>query len=152
RHHNGVTSVAFKPDGSAVISSSHDHSVKCTSIASGQEEWTAVGSSDQVNSVALSLNGSLLVTGSSDGRFAAGLRKAGAEGTGAGAVRLWNARAGRLLRRLGDPADQILAVAISPDGQRVAAGGGGAGGKGVVQLWNAESGTLVWSARDHASE
>ena len=105
-----------------------------------------------MNSVALSEDGSLLATGSSDGRFALGVRKAGAKGIGPGAVRLWDARTGRLLRRLGDPADQIMAVALSPDGRRVAAGGGSPDGKGVVHVWDAATGTPVWSAADHAAE
>ena len=151
-HHYGVTSVAFAPDGAAIISGSHDHTVKRTSLATGREEWQAPGSFEQVNSVALSEDGSLLATGSSDGRFALGVRQAGAKGIGPGAVRLWDARTGRLLRRLGDPADQIMAVALSPDGQRVAAGGGSPDGKGVVRVWNAASGTPVWSVGDHAAE
>jgi WD40 repeat protein len=151
-HHSGVTSVAFAPDGAAIISGSHDHTVKRTSLATGLVEWHAPGSFEQVNSVALSEDGSLLATGSSDGRFALGVRKAGAEGIGPGAVRLWDAQTGRLLRRLSDPADQIMAVALSPDGRRVAAGGGSPYGKGVVHVWDAASGTPVWSVGDHAAE
>ena len=151
-HHHDVTSVAFTPDGAAVISGSHDQTVKRTSLATGKEEWHAPGYFEQVNSVALSEDGSLLATGSSDGRFALGVLKAGAKGIGPGAVRLWDARTGRLLRRLGDPAEQIMAVALSPDGRRVAAGGGSPDGKGVVRVWDAASGTPVWSAADHAAE
>src|SRR5262249_45838824 len=58
----------------------------------------------------------------------------------------------RLLCRLGVPADQIMAVALSPDGLRVAAGGGSPDGKGVVHFWNAPSGTPAWSREDHAAE
>jgi WD40 repeat protein len=151
-HHYGVTSVAFTPDGAAIISGSHDHTVKRISLATNREEWEAPGSFEQVNSVALSENRLLLATGSSDGRFALGVRKAGAEGIGPGAVRLWDARTGRLLRRLGDQADQIMAVALSPDGQRVAAGGGSSDGKGVVHVWSAAGRAPHWSARDHAAE
>jgi WD40 repeat protein len=151
-HHDGVTSVAFSPDGAAIISGSHDQTVRRISLATGREEWQAPGSFEQVNSVALSADGSLLATGSSDGRFALGVRKAEAKGIGPGAVRLWDARTGRLLHRVGDPADQMMAVALSPDGQRVAAGGGRPDGKGVVHVWNAVSGTPVWSVADHAAE
>ena len=151
-HHYGVTSVAFTPDGAAIISGSHDHTVKRTSLATGRDEWHAPGSFEQVNSVALSEDGSLLATGSSDGRFALGVRKAGTKGIGPGAVRLWDARTGRLIRRLGDPADQIMAVALSPSGQVVIAGGGSPGGKGVVSVWNAATGAPLWSVGDHAAE
>jgi WD40 repeat protein len=151
-HDDGVTSVAFTPDGAAIISGGHDQTVKRTSLATGQEEWHAPGYFEQVNSVALSTDGSLLASGSSDGRVAAGKRKAGDAGIGIGAVRLWDARTGRLFRRIGDPADQIMAVSLSPDGQRVAAGGESPDGKGIVHVWNAESGTPVWSMADHAAE
>ena len=151
-HHYDVTSVAFTPDGAAIISGSHDHTVKRIRLATNREEWEAPGSFEQVNSVALSENRLLLATGSSDGRFAVGERKAGAKGIGPGAVRLWDARTGRLLRRLGDPADQIMAVAISSDGKRVAAGGGRPDGKGVVHVRRAAGGTPLSSARDHAAE
>jgi WD40 repeat protein len=151
-HHYGVTSVAFVPDGAAIVSGGHDHTVQRTSLATGKEEWRAPGLFEQVNSVALSADGSLLVTGSSDGRFALGVRKAGAVGIGPGAVRLWDARTGRWLRRLGDPADQIMAVALSPDGRHVAAGGASPDGKGIVHVWDLASGTPVWSAREHAAE
>jgi WD40 repeat protein len=45
-----------------------------------------------------------------------------------------------------------MAVALSPDGRRVAAGGGSPDGKGVIGVWDAASGTLVWSAGDPAAE
>src|SRR5262249_50099032 len=150
-HHHGVRSVAFTPDGAAILSGSDAHTVRRTSVATGREEWQAPGSFEQVNAVALSADGSLLATGSSDGRFALGTRKAGADGIGPGAGRLWAARTGPVVRRLGAPAAQILAVALSPDGRRVAAGGCH-DGRGVVRVWDAASGSPVWSATDHAAE
>jgi WD40 repeat protein len=151
-HAFAVTSVAFTKDGSAVISGSHDHTVKRTSLATGRTEWQAPGYFELVNSVALSKDRALLATGSSDGRYANGVLEAGARCLGPGAVRLWDARTGRMLRRLGDPAEQVLAVALSPDGRRVAGGGGNPGGAGVVRLWDTASGTEVWSREDHKAE
>src|SRR5262249_10252713 len=42
-HDFDVTSVAFTKDGSAVLSGSHDQTVKRTSLATGQTEWQAPG-------------------------------------------------------------------------------------------------------------
>jgi WD40 repeat protein len=151
-HDFAVTSVAFTKVGSAIISGSHDHTVKRTNLATGQTEWQAPGYIEQVNAVALSKDARLLATGSSDGRYAHGVLKAGARVHGPGAVRLWDARTGRLLRRLGDPAEQIMAVALSPDGRLVASGGGRIGGSGIVRLWDTATGTPVWSADDHGAE
>ena len=151
-HDFAVTSVAFTKGGSAVISGSHDHTVKRTSLATGQTEWQAPGYFEQVNSVALSKDAALLATGSSDGRFAHRVLKADAKCLGPGAVRLWDARTGRLLRRLGDRAEQVMAVALSPDGRHVAAGGGSASGSGVARVWDTATGTAVWSTDDHKAE
>src|SRR5439155_21737032 len=147
-----VTYVAFTRDGSAVISGSHDHTTRRTSLATSQPEWQAPGYFEQVNSVALSKDGALLATGSSDGRYAVRVLEAGAKGLAPGAVRLWDARTGRLLRRLGDPAEQVMAVALSPDGRRVASGGASARGSGFVRLWDTAIGMAVWSSYDHTAQ
>jgi RNA polymerase sigma factor (sigma-70 family) len=151
-HDFAVTSVAFTKGGGAIISGSHDHTVKRTSLATGKTEWQAPGYFEHVNSVALSKDAALLATGSSDGRYAHGVLKAGAKCLSPGAVRLWDARTGRLLRRLGDPAEQVLAVALSPDGRHVAGGGGSATGSGVVRVWDTATGKPVWSMDDHKTE
>ena len=151
-HDADVTSVAFTPDGAALVSGSHDHTVKYTQLAGGQVRWRSPGYFEQVNSVALSNDGSLLVTGSSDGRFARGWLAAGAKQMGPGAVRIWDARTGHLLRRLGDPGEQVMAVAISPDGRTVAAGSGIEGGKGSTHIWDTASGKALWSSNDSEGE
>ena len=139
-------------DGSAVISGSHDHTVKRTSLATGQTEWQTPGYYEQVNAVALSNNGALLATGSSDGRYAGRVLKTGDKRLAPGATRLWGARTGHLLRQLGDPAEQIMAVALSPDGRRLASGGAGASGSGVIRVWDTTTGKPVWSTDDHKAE
>jgi RNA polymerase sigma factor (sigma-70 family) len=151
-HTSAVTAVAFTKGGTAVLSGSHDRTVKRTSLASGETEWQAPGYFEHVNSVALSKDAALLATGSGDGRYAHRVLKAGARGLAPGAVRLWDARTGRLLRRLGDPAEQVMAVALSPDGRQVAGGGAGAAGPGVVRVWDTATGRPVWSAEDHTAE
>jgi WD40 repeat protein len=151
-HDFAVTSVAFAKDGSAILSGSHDHTVKRTSLVTGQTEWQAPGYFEQVNSVALSKDAALLATGSSDGRFAHRVLKADAKCLGPGAVRLWDARTGRLLRRLGDPDEKVMAVALSPAGRHVAGGGGSTGGSGVVHVWDTAAGMVIWSADDHKAE
>jgi WD40 repeat protein len=152
RHDFDVTSVAFTPDCAAVISGSHDHTVQRIALATGQTDWRAPGYYEQVNSVAISRDGTLLVTGSSDGRYAVRVLKAGARELAPGAVRLWDARNGRLLRRLGAPREQIMAVGVSPEGRQVAGGGTTITGGGVVSAWDAATGARAWSHADHDAE
>ncbi len=45
-----------------------------------------------------------------------------------------------------------MAVALSPDGRRVASAGAGASGSGAVHLWDVATGESVWSAVDHTAE
>ncbi len=151
-HDATITSVAFTPDAAAALTASHDQTVKRTDLATGKVQWQAPGYFEQVNSVALTPDASLLVTGSSDHRFAIGRLAAGAREIGPGAVRLWDLRKGRMLRRLGDPADQVMAVAVSSDGRQAAAGVGIAGGKGGVRVWDVQSGAAAWSTNDLAAE
>jgi RNA polymerase sigma factor (sigma-70 family) len=151
-HDLPVTSVAFTKGGSAVISSSHDRTVKRTNLETGQTEWQTTGYFEQVNSVALSKDATLLATGSSDGRYAHRVLKADAKCISPGAVRLWDARTGRLLRRLGDPTEQIMAVALSSDGKQIVAGGAGTSGSGVLHVWDTATGESLWSVEDHKEE
>ncbi len=151
-HDAGVTDLAFTPDGAALLTTSHDQTVKRTNLATGKTEWTAPGYFEQVNSVALSADGGLLVTGCGDLRFVRQKIAAAAREIGPGAVRVWDARRGRLLRRLGDPAEQVMAVAISPDRTRLASGAATATGGGAVNVWDERSGKLLWSTKEHDRE
>jgi WD40 repeat protein len=149
-HDRAVTAVAFSTDGAAIVSGSHDRKVKRVSLA-GKTDWHVPGYWEQVNSVAISRDGSLIATGSSDLRFADGMRNTKTTELGPGAVRIWDARRGRLLRRMGDPGEQIMAVAIAPDGRRVASGGA-RGSSHAVRLWNAETGAQIWAQNDHTAD
>jgi WD40 repeat protein len=140
------------PDSTAIVSASHDQTVRRTNVATGKLEWRAPGYFEQVHSVALSDDASLLVTGSGDHRFARARLHPGAQQIGPGAVRLWDAKSGRMLRRLGDPAEQVMAVAISADGRQIAVGGALAVGAGSVHVWDAATGKRVWSSSDHTKE
>jgi WD40 repeat protein len=152
RHDADVTSVTFAPDGSSVFSASHDQTVQRTHLTTAKTEWHAPGYFEQVNSVALSDDGALLVTGSSDQRFARGRVKAGAAELSPGAARLWDARTGHMLRFLRSSADQFMAVAISSDGRLVAAAGSTKRGQGVASVWDGATGELIWSASEYPQE
>jgi WD40 repeat protein len=147
-----VTSLVFAPDGMAVVIGSHDRTVRRVTVPAAENVWRSSGYWERVNSVAISPDGRFVATGSGDIRFAERKLKAGARGLGPGAVRVWDSQTGRLLRRLGDPAQQVMAVAFSPDSRRVASAGASASGRGAIHLWDVATGAPAWSADDHSTE
>jgi WD40 repeat protein len=151
-HDGFVTSVEFSKDGASVFSASHDHTVQRVRLSDGAMLWRLPGNWEQVSSIALSQDASLLATGSGDVRFARGTFKADAKALCPGSVRLWDARTGRLLRRLGDPNEQVLAVTLTSDGRLAASGGVKRDGAGIVHLWDSASGKALWSMNDHQAE
>ncbi|NEQ96953.1 MAG: protein kinase [Cyanothece sp. SIO2G6] len=88
------------------------------------------GHTGSVNSLALSLDGQTLVSGSNDRT-----------------VRIWNLMTGEKQRQLVGHRDRIHAVALSPNGQTIASGGGDA----VIKLWAVESGEAIAPLTGHAS-
>ena len=58
-----VTSVAFSPDGTRLVSGSDDKTVKHWDVSSGQLIRTLEGHSDRVKSVAFSPDGSRVLSG-----------------------------------------------------------------------------------------
>ena len=60
-----VTSVAFSPDGSRIVSGSNDVTIRLWDVSTGQQIGEPLtGHSSYVNSVAFSPDGSLIVSGS----------------------------------------------------------------------------------------
>ena len=66
-HGDGVTSVAFSPDGKRLASCSTDKTIKLWDVATGQETLTLKGHYSMVMSVAYSREGQRLASGSFDG-------------------------------------------------------------------------------------
>ncbi|QKV97688.1 hypothetical protein HUT19_33185 [Streptomyces sp. NA02950] len=127
-HHDGVTSVAYSPDGRTLATGSEDGSAKLWNAATGHLRTTLTGHHDGVTSVAYDPDGRTLATGSEDG-----------------SAKLWNAATGHLRTTLTGHHDGVTSVAYSPDGRTLATGSE----DGSAKLWNAATGHLRTTLTGH---
>lgn len=105
-HSDGVSSVAFSPDGTRIVSGSLDCSVRIWDVASGEEVCPPLlGHNLSVTSVAYSPDGRQIVSASFDGT-----------------VGVWDVRTGAVLRVRPVPAGWVNSACFSADGKRVISG------------------------------
>ena len=121
-HVGAVNAVAFSPDGRWLASCADDTTVKLWDTITGQLIRTLEGHTDEASALAISPDGTRLVSGSRDG-----------------ALVLWNPTNGAKLTQLG-PEPGVRAVAFSPNGRFIAAGGGLDSQPGNISLWSAADG------------
>jgi WD40 repeat protein len=112
-HKDDVTSVAFSPDGTKIVTASVDHDARIWDARDGAPRQLLRGHFAVVSGARFS----------PDGRWVA---TAGPEAAG-----LWSAASGSLVYRLQGHTGKLLSVAFSPDSRRLATGGF----DGTVRLW-----------------
>lgn len=128
-HQQPVYAVAITPDGKTAISCGDDNNLRYWEATDagkkvGKQIRPGPGHSKAVFRIAYYKDdkNSFLATCSADGT-----------------VRLWNPVKGTVLKTLSGHTDWVYAVAISPDGKQVAAGGW----NGEVRVWNVADGAQV---------
>lgn len=143
-HRRQVNSVAFSPDGKYVLTGSgntgdfyedvpgdgteiEDNSARLWNAETGEEIRTFTGHTGAVNSVAISRDSKIVLTGSIDGT-----------------ARLWETATGAEIRRLNVGEDgEIRSVAFSPDSKIIATGGS------EIVLWDAVTGAEIKRLTGH---
>jgi len=122
-HTHHVLGVGWKADGKLLASAGADNVIKIWDFDMGEQLRTIVGHGKQVTR--------LVFIGTSD-QFATC--------SGDQTVRFWNINGGNT-RNFGGSTDFLYALAVSADGQLVAAGGQ----EGIVRLYNGANGQLLQS-------
>ncbi|MBK8233857.1 MAG: T9SS type A sorting domain-containing protein [Candidatus Eisenbacteria bacterium] len=134
-HGGNPTRATYSPDGTLFATCSIDESTKLWRASDGQLVRTLVGEllpfpgNNTVTGLAFSADGTTLATCAWDYT-----------------VKLWRVSDGELLRTITLDGSFWNAVALSPDGQFVCAGGLPSG---VIRMWNTGTGALVRSFTGH---
>jgi WD40 repeat protein len=122
-HAEGITALAFSGKSDLIATAAADKQVRVWPVKSGAIEnpLRQHGEGEAVSSMAFSADGKSFVWGAIN-------RK----------VQLWNGEVSGRIREMNDAQDWVYAVALSPDGKRIAAGAG----DGKLYLWSAADGKL----------
>ncbi len=128
-----VTGLAWSPDGQWIAMTTQDGLRLYNLLAIRQTPRTFQVPNGPTTAVAFNGDGSLLVTGHTDGT-----------------VRLWDISTGGLRGLLRAHSLPVRAVAFSPDGTRIATGGGDQTA-GELKLWDAASQTQIATLQGHTA-
>ena len=127
-HAGHVSSAAYSPDGTRIVTSSIDKTVRIWDARTGIQLAILAGHGDAVNSASYSPDGARIVTASSDG-----------------AARVWDARTGGQLTVLSGHGDKVYSAAYSPEGTRIVT----ASKDHTARIWDARTGTQVTTLTGH---
>ncbi|MDQ5988405.1 MAG: Tol-Pal system protein TolB [Syntrophus sp. SKADARSKE-3] len=128
-HEGGVSSCAFSPDGSQVLTGSYDGTVRLWEAVTGECLQIFSGHEGDVFFCTFSPDGSQIISRSYDGT-----------------VRLWEAVTGECLQVFSGHEGGVSSCALSPDGSQVLTGSY----DGTVRFWDAVTGEClqVFSGRE----
>jgi WD40 repeat protein/serine/threonine protein kinase/TPR repeat protein len=163
-HDDIVTSAAFSPDGTRIVTASRDQTARIWSAQTGAQLGVLRGHSDVVQSAAYSPDGTRIVTASGDktariwdaqlgvqlavlSGHSASIRSAAYSPDGTRIItashdktaRIWDARTGAQLAVLEGHLDRVESAAYSPDGRRIVT----ASADKTARIWDARTGARI---------
>jgi WD domain, G-beta repeat len=119
-HQAAVTCLAFTPDGSLLLSGSEDQTIRTWDMKTNQPGGLLLGHSAPIQNLLITPDGQLLISRADDLT-----------------LRLWKVKECQLVKII-EVADRISALALSPDGSRLAWAAGTEGQLAVWQLGSDE--------------
>lgn len=146
--HTGlVNSLAFSPNSRILASGSNDKTVNLWDVSSGEIKGRLGEFAGEIAAVDFSTDGRLLAIGGYGARIPGNERNR----IGFGELKLWDVELGKLKLDLTDHPMVAYAVAISPDGETLVAGGRShtSGPAGLLQAWNVSTGKWKFSLDGH---
>jgi WD40 repeat protein len=120
-HEGLVTAIDWSPDGSSILTSGADGTIRLWEAETGAEKLTNAIHTDSVNDAVWSPDGNQIASASTDGT-----------------VRVWNSDLGHEVLIFASLTGRITGVSWSPDGNRLAA----ASEDGLAHVWDVENGGL----------
>jgi WD40 repeat protein/tRNA A-37 threonylcarbamoyl transferase component Bud32 len=155
-HTAQVTDAGFSPDGSRVITSSHDRTARLWDVTTGNELLRLDGHEAAILSAVFSPDGRHVLTSSYGTKFEIQSHESGSHTSSSSTVneahiaRVWDAETGRELFGLRNRYSSSRTQAVySPDGRWIATA---AEHRKNVALWDAQSGKRVASLAGHTHE
>ena len=117
-----MTSVAFSPDGTELLTANGDHSLRVWNTTTWQQKYALTGHTDEVWDARYAPNGQYVVSGAWDNT-----------------ARVWDLKTQKVIYTIPAHVSDVWGTAFSPDGQLIAT----CGGDRKVRVWDMATGQLV---------
>jgi WD40 repeat protein len=144
-HNAPITRVAFLPDGKEVVSNGQDEFTRIWNAETG-EERAAIKHPEVAWGLAVSPDGRLIATGTGGHTFDAPILHKMLEPKET-VIRIWDSKAGKLLREMPGHTDMIYSLIFSPDGRTLISGSWDT----TIRLWDVASGKELTSVAGQGS-
>jgi WD40 repeat protein/AAA+ ATPase superfamily predicted ATPase len=130
-HAVAINKAKFNSDGTMIVSTSHDGTIKVWDVQSEKCMMTLTGHTDSVNTSVFNPDSTIIASASNDKT-----------------LKLWDAISGKCLLTLSGHCWMVNDCAFNPDGTRVIS----ASADNTIKIWDVVSGTCLFTLSGHSSE